>query len=269
MDLRFDPFHVFRSSRTPPGLYARRKWLGEEYSRQWQDDYNETVSSLFKGQLPDGSWNKSFIETVRHLFGLHLTVREASPPIKRALDWLTDKALSCSSEKEDQTLEPLLANQLKGLPFTPSPIQRFQMSTLLFLSSIFDMHDDLRILAVYENLHQEAIDKRGRWCGWSCSNNILRAFIVHPRYSQSVATQLAIHALYEVQSSSGTWPRGVPFYQTVNILGHLDSGIAEEQLMKAISILYRTQTGYGSWGKRQPEWNTFLVVHALKRKNLL
>jgi len=30
LHLRYDPYRIFRSSRTPPGLYARQKWLHEE-----------------------------------------------------------------------------------------------------------------------------------------------------------------------------------------------------------------------------------------------
>ena len=29
MKLHFDPYQIFRFSRTPPGLYARQKWLEE------------------------------------------------------------------------------------------------------------------------------------------------------------------------------------------------------------------------------------------------
>ncbi|MFC1847688.1 hypothetical protein ACFLXV_00035 [Chloroflexota bacterium] len=269
VDLRFNPLDVFKSSRTPMGLYARKKWMGEELSQQWQDDYSKTVSSLLEGQLSDGSWNGSFIETVRRLFGLHLTVTELSPPIKRALDWLISKMPAYTTKSQRQIIEPLFAGRLNGLPFTTAPVKRFQIGASLFLASIYSMHNDDKILAAYENLYQEAIAKYGRWCGWSCSNNILRAFVVHPKYSRSDATELAIRSLYEVQSSSGTWPRGVPFYQTVNLLGHLDSELAEQQLMKAFNRLHRTQTRYGTWGKILPEWNTFLVVHALKRKNWL
>jgi hypothetical protein len=269
VDLRFNPLQVFQSSRTPPGLYARRKWLSEESTQQWQDDYSKTVSSLLEGQLPDGSWNSSLMETVRRLFGLHLTVPEATSQIKRALGWLIEGMLSYTTESDSQITEFLLSTQMNGLPFTAAPVKRFQIGACLFLASIFGMDNDEKILATYENLHQEAITENGRWGGWSCSNNILRAFAVHPKYAKSEATELAIRTLYKVQSPSGTWPRGVPFYQTVNILGHLDSQLAEQQLTNAFKRLYKTQTRLGTWGRGQPEWNTFLVVHALKRKKVL
>jgi hypothetical protein len=35
MRLSNDPYQIFRYSRTPAGLYARQKWLGEAESSQW------------------------------------------------------------------------------------------------------------------------------------------------------------------------------------------------------------------------------------------
>ena len=34
--LRADPYRTFRGSRTPPWLYARKKWLQEERSAEWR-----------------------------------------------------------------------------------------------------------------------------------------------------------------------------------------------------------------------------------------
>ena len=74
MKLRYDPYQVFRFSKTPAGLYARQKWLGEAETDQWKIDFKETVADLMADQLPDGSWSRSTIETIKRLFGLHLTV---------------------------------------------------------------------------------------------------------------------------------------------------------------------------------------------------
>jgi hypothetical protein len=35
---------------------------------------------------------------------------------------------------------------------------------------------------------------------------------------------------------------------------------------KAFSSIYDTQNKDGTWGDDEPEWNTFLAVHALKNK---
>lgn len=39
MILRHDPYQAFRSSKTPAGIYARPKWLGEAESPQWKIDF--------------------------------------------------------------------------------------------------------------------------------------------------------------------------------------------------------------------------------------
>ena len=57
MKLSFDPYMVFKSSKTPAGLYARQKWLEQSDNRQWKNDFDETVEKLFADQAHDGSSN--------------------------------------------------------------------------------------------------------------------------------------------------------------------------------------------------------------------
>jgi hypothetical protein len=59
MKLRYDPHQIFRFSKTPVGLYARQKWLGEADTPQWRIDFKETVSAFLSDQLPDGSWQRA------------------------------------------------------------------------------------------------------------------------------------------------------------------------------------------------------------------
>lgn len=65
------PYAIFRSSRTPPGLYARQKWLQEASSPRWKAGFDATVSGLFRRQSNGGLLFGSPIETIHHLFGLH------------------------------------------------------------------------------------------------------------------------------------------------------------------------------------------------------
>jgi hypothetical protein len=44
---------------------------------------------------------------------------------------------------------------------------------------------------------------------------------------------------------------------------------AEVQLERAFTRLIETQNSDGTWRNRDPEWNTFLSIHALKNKGLL
>jgi hypothetical protein len=68
---------------------------------------------------------------------------------------------------------------------------------------------------------------------------------------------------------SGQWPAQIPFFQTVNALARSRLNLARRQLAKALVVLLNTQNRDGSWGNEDHEWNTFLVVHALKNKGFL
>ncbi len=78
MRLRYNPFDIFTSSKTPVGLYARQKWLNEQTAATLKADFQETVTGLLSSQDSDGSWDHSVVKTVHRLFGLHLTVRAQS-----------------------------------------------------------------------------------------------------------------------------------------------------------------------------------------------
>jgi hypothetical protein len=43
----------------------------------------------------------------------------------------------------------------------------------------------------------------------------------------------------------------------------------DEQLENAFVLLLKNQNIDGTWSKSEPEWNTFLAIHALKNKGLL
>ena len=267
--LKKDPYRIFARSLSPVGLYARQKWLGEGNEAAWKNDFDRGVTRLLSGQSDDGSWNQSVKTTIQRLFGLHLTVRNPTQPIDKALGWLMALAFKEYSPIRKDISQRITSRDLENLPFTPGCFGYFLLGATLFLASIFGREDDTRVQEAYARLNQEGIKKKGRWCGWSCNNNVLRAFVVHPRYSESRATELAVHALSRVQDDSGKWPRVVPFYQTVNALAHLDSPTARRQVAKAFRHLLRTQNPDGTWGRSRKEWNTFLVVHALRRKRLL
>jgi len=269
MRLRFDPFQIFRSSKTPAGLYARKQWLNEGNTQGWQADFRATVDALLTGKAEDGSWGQSIVTTIQRLFGLHLTIRSQNEQINKALDWLMGKACTALNRTRADIKEHFSPKTLQGLPFTPGCSGLLIMGATLFLASIFGRENDKRILRSYEWLSLEGVSKGGRWCGWSCSNNVLRAFVVHPKYSQHEATALAVEALAHVQSSSGGWLGQVPFYQTTNALAHLDFTQADSQLERAFKKLYDSQQRDGTWGRSQREWNTFLIVHALRNKGVL
>ena len=269
MDLRYNPFRVFELSKSPAGLYARQKWLGEAASPHWKRDFDETVSGLLSGQDETGSWNESVLTTIRRLFGLHLTVRDATLPINRGLDWLMERTGPRPSGVRDHLRGRITTEALRGLPFTAGRSDLWVVGATLFLCTIFGRDNDEEVLAAYDWLAQDVLQEDGRWCGWSCSNNIMRAFVVHPRYSRSTQMKKAVQALARVQDASGKWPGAIPFFQTVNALAHLDSGAALRQLEPAFKRLCEIQNADGTWGRSDREWKSFLAIHALKNKGKL
>jgi len=114
---------------------------------------------------------------------------------------------------------------------------------------------------------KEIEERGGHWCNIGCTNNALRAFIKHARYSKSRTTEMMVGYLGRRQHPSGRWKGKTPFYMTFNALAHLDAEDAKHQCRSAVEVLLQLQNRDGSWGRTQKEWNTFLVVHALNRFN--
>ena len=162
MKLYYDPYHVFRNSKTPAGLYARQKWLGEAETDQWKIDFKETVAALLTDQLPDGSWSRSTIETIKRLFGLHLTVRSATAQIDAALTWLTNKIDLQAENIHVRDGGATINTSLERLPFIPSLKATFLTGATLFLSSIFGHQSDPEVLALYQWLSSAGIKNKGR-----------------------------------------------------------------------------------------------------------
>lgn len=269
MKLRLDPFRIFRHSKTPAGLYARKKWLNEGYHPHYRNDFEETVRFLLSGQSANGSWDNSFVTTMKRLFGLHLTVRKETDPVRKGLDWLKDQTSTFFKQMKIHLAEEIPACELAGLPFTKGSSVLLVIGATLFLSSVFGRNEDPVIVRMYDWLQAEGSKGTGRWCGWSSYSNILRAFVVHPRYAKSGAVALTVKNLLQVQKKSGIWTGAVPFYQTVNALAHLDSTEGDAQLLLAFKRLFNNQRNDGTWSRSQPEWNNFLIIHALKNKGEL
>ena len=123
MLLHADPYQVFKNSKTPAGLYARQKWLGQGSTKSWKNDFENTVKKIQSNQLPDGSWENSIIATIDHLFSLHLTVREGNPSIHRGLDWLINLCMENFPRKRINLCWSLTSHLHKDLPY---PDQKWQ-----------------------------------------------------------------------------------------------------------------------------------------------
>jgi len=269
MKLRYDPYQVFRFSKTPAGLYARQKWLGETKRSQWKIDFQETVTALLADQSPDGSWHHETVATIKHLFGLHLTLRSSNAQIEAALTWLLENIEIQAEKVQVSTEDVAIDADLTGLPFVPSCPAIFLTGTTLFLATIFGRENDPDVLAIYQWLSAEGVKNKGRWFDGTSSHNIFRAMVVHPVFAKDKATAIAVEYLAGLQTDNGGWGDDLSFYQTLNALAHLDLPQAETQLERAFGRLFENQNRDGTWSRSEPEWNTFLAIHALKNKGLL
>jgi len=269
MKLRYDPYQVFRFSKTPAGLYARQKWLGEAETPQWKTDFQQTVTALWADQLPDGSWHHETVATIKHLFGLHLTVRLSSAQIEAALTWILKK-IDLQAKEVYTSADDFADNvDLTGLPFVQSRPDMFLTGAALFLAAIFGRESDPDVLAIYRWLSAQGIKNKGRWFDGASSHNIFRAMVVHPVFARDPATAKYVAFLADFQSGSGDWGKDLPFYQTLNALAHLYLPGADIQIERAFNRLAESQNEDGTWSRSEPEWNTFLAIHALRNKGLL
>jgi hypothetical protein len=273
---KYDPLQIFAGSKTPAGLYARQKWRHEEDSDSWRRDFSETVKGLRAGQLGNGSWNNSVITTIRKLFGLHLTVREPDEAIGRALDWfLSDDNLWTFKMMPHQVPDDMyedISNKINekvfhSLPFSNGCFGHLAICAGLFLADCFGRGEKKKVTRLYNMVAKEIEERGGHWCSIGCTNNALRAFIKHARYSKSRTTEMMVDYLGSRQLVSGKWKGQTPFYMTLNALAHLDAEDAKHQCRSAVEVLLQLQNRDGSWGSTQKEWDTFLVVHALNRLN--
>jgi len=261
-----DPYAVFRFNKTPAGLYARQKWLGESSTLQWKEDFAAVVAELVRGQGEDGLWQGSAIETIQRLFGLHWTLRYPDPCIDNGLDSLLGIASAAMSETLPDIVQP---ERLHGLPFTAGPRAAILVPATLFLCAIFCRPADPRVVVLYDRAVQIvelAIDKREK-TPWR--HNLLRALVVHPRYTDHPASRRIVAWLAGRQTRQGDWGVNIPFYQALNALAHLHHPEADRQTNRAIDHLSATQHADGSWGESQRLWCTFLAVHALRNKGVI
>ena len=265
--MRYNPFQIFKESKSPAGLYARKHWLGETENPVWQSDFNQTVSSLLAGQAADGSWGQSPIATVRRLFGLHLTLRDRTEDIHKALGWLISQTLT--DDLSGPYLEDLSADAFRGLPFINAKQPLVFVCATLFLASVFHLENDEAVEAHYRLLTEWLARHADNSELWPEKSNVLRALIVHPVYANDLGTSNLVDELANIQKPSGVWPAPIPFFQTVNALAHLNSEAAHRQWLAAFPLLSNVQKKDGTWGSEDQEWNTFLVVHALKNKQCL
>jgi len=92
---------------------------------------------------------------------------------------------------------------------------------------------------------------------------VLRILIEHPLSRDSKQVEKGLEYLAKCQTKSGAW-KGLPFYHTFHSLSRSHHVLAKEQISKAFPSLVKKQNQDGSWGRKERETATFLVLDALK-----
>jgi hypothetical protein len=196
-------------------------------------------------------------------------VRARNVEIEAALNWLLNRIRLTGDTIDVRNQEEISDVDLAGLPFIGSRSDMFLTAATLFLCTIFGREGDSNILALYRWLSEHGARNDGEWFDSASSHNIFRAMVVHPGFAKSKATELAVQRLAGLQTDFGNRQSEAAFFQTINALAHLDFTRSKQHLEKAFERLFVNQNSNGSWGQTEPEWNTFLAVHALHSRRHL
>ena len=92
----------------------------------------------------------------------------------------------------------------------------------LFLSSIFNRQDDPTVLAIYQWLNKEGFTRESLNTDVASMHNIFRSLVVHPKFANADLTVKIVKIYAGLQTEDGDWGSGLPFFQTLNALGHLN-----------------------------------------------
>jgi hypothetical protein len=144
--------------------------------------------------------------------------------------------------------------------FGPGCTIFYQTTYAIHLLHVFGFGQDKRVETTIKSCLQFW---KPTWCGAWCNINVLRILIEHPLSKESKPVENGLKHLDTLQTKTGAW-KGFPFYHTLHALSRADSTLAKEQLKKAFPSVVRRQNEDGSWGKKEKETATFLVLDAFR-----
>ena len=264
-ELKTDPLNYAAGLESPVGIYIRR----EIFKKETKNDailkkrlYEQTVAN----QSVDGSWSQLFVRTANNLWNLALLGCEAEDKnVKKALEWLL------SIQKYDYRGHPGFFNSPNRKD--PSLMRstfygEFGPGCSIFYTTTYAVH--LFHVFGLDNNKQVQTTVRSyldfwnpEWCGAWCTINVLRMLIEHPLSAESKQVNSGLEHTAKLQSKTGAW-KGLPFYHTFHALSRAKQTVAKKQLERAFPSVIKRQNKDGSWGKKEHETQTFLILDALK-----
>ncbi len=264
-DSKGDSLDYVANLESPIGIYLRRA-IFPEAARSDAALKEKLGGEIVAGQSTDGSWNQLFVRTANNLWNLALMGYEAEDAsVQKGLEWLLSvqrgqykghPGFFLSNNRKD----PSLMRQTLYGEFGPGCTIFYQTAYAIHLFHIFGFDDHQQI---ERTMRSYLGFWRPNWCGAWCTINVLRVLIEHPLSMASEQVEEGVKYLAERQGKRGAW-KGFPFYHTFHALSRSKSVAARQQLKKASSLVVRRQNEDGSWGQKEQETTTFLILDALK-----
>lgn len=263
--MKFDPLNYVMSMNSALGVYLRREVFGKESKTDpalKRKLYEQTIAE----QSADGSWSQLFVNTANNLWNLALLGCDAKDKsAKKGLEWLLSiqtqsyrgyPGFFLSSNRKDPSL---MRSTLYG-EFGPGCTIFYQTTYAVHLFHIFGL-DSIRPVQTTVNSYLRFW--RPNWCGTWCNLNVLRMLIEHPLSRESQQVKNGLEYTAKRQTRTGAW-RECPFYHTFHALSRAKHDMAKKQLERALPSVIKRQNKNGSWGKKDKDTTTFLVLDALK-----
>jgi hypothetical protein len=263
--LKVDPLNHAADLESPIGVYIRR----EIFKKETKSDailkkglYERTVAD----QSVDGSWSQLFVRTANNLWNLALLGCEAEDKsVRKALEWLL------SLQKYDyrgypgffnspNRKDPSLMRSTFYGEFGPGCSIFYDTTYAVHLFHVFGLDSNKQVQTTVRSYLDFWTPE---WCGAWCTINVLRMLIEHPLSAESKQVNSGLEHLAKLQTKTGAW-RGFPFYHTFHALSRARHTVAKKQFEKAFPTVIKRQNKDGSWGRKEQETETFLVLDALK-----
>lgn len=264
-ELKVNPLNYVANLESPIGVYLRRDIFKKETKADTtlkKKLYAKTVAD----QSADGSWDQLFVRTANNLWNLALLGYDAEDGrVKKGLEWLLSiqrhqysgyPGFFYSSNRKD----PRVMRSTFYGEFGPGCTIFYQTTYAIHLFHIFGFDDTKQVQTTVKSYLQFW---RPDWCGAWCTINVLRMLIEHPLSTESKQVESGLKYLDKRQTKTGAW-KGFPFYHTFHALSRANHALAKKQFKKAFPSVVKRQNKNGSWGRKERETGTFLVLDALK-----
>jgi hypothetical protein len=264
-ELKFNPFEYVATLESPIGVYLRREILRKKTEADTTLT-KELYDKIVAEQSADGSWDQLFVQTANNLWDLALLGNDTKDKsIRLGLNWL----LSIQKHqyggypgffRSNNRKDPSIMRSTFYGEFGPGCTIFYQTTYAIHLFHIFGYDDNKQVQTAVKSFLQFW---RPDWCAAWCTINVLRMLIEHPLSRESKQVERGLEFLAKRQTKTGAW-KGFPFYHTFHALSRSHYALAKEQSEKAFPSVVKRQNKDGSWGRKERETETFLVLDALK-----